>query len=89
MRFVLSTLVLLALCLTADASDRKAKGHGAWAWASACQCTTCPAVQPSQPAVTPKPTEVPTAKAQPTIESVTGTCANGSCSTTSSFRRRR
>lgn len=55
MKFVLSLICLFALCLVADAGDRKGKGRGAYAYA--CACANCPCE--AQPAAPTKPTEVP------------------------------
>jgi len=70
MKFVLSLICLFALCLVADAGDRKGKGRGAYAYA--CACANCPCE--AQPAAPTKPTEVPV-----------GNCANGTCTPTSTY----
>lgn len=95
MKFVLSLICLLMLCLVADAGDRKGKGHGAYAYA--CACANCPANEPSQPAATTKPTEVPVGNcangtcSAPTINYIateSGSCSSGNCSAPARYGRR-
>lgn len=86
MKLFIATLCAIAILASADAGDRKAHGKAAYAYACSCAQQTTAKPAEAKPVTKPEPVA---ATATVTSE---GSCASGTCGTSSSsglFRRSR